>query len=279
MEEKWNEYIVTSSEYTKAILKCKDIAYDSSLETIIDHCKYNTITVKTALEIAIIMLSSSDIESSQKMLFYNELMLLKETVCRLTTPESELSFIQTLETPQVCIYKKICFKIVYMLTETYHLAKLRKYFEGLKNSMTIPTFILGFTINDCNYFYCDEEDFNISINTPSGHSQLYLIDNCTAHHYDPDTSSILEQNRIANFFRGIGYKFKSLTYETPSIQVYLDDIYCIFHTFRYMLIIAETKIRDKKKLGEMVLRKYPHKQLMTKKYMEKWIDAISVKYL
>jgi hypothetical protein len=275
----WNEYNTTDSEYAKTRSKCKDVDCDLSLESIIDHCKQNTITIKTALIIAIKMLNVCDIKSSEKILFHNELMSMKEIVWSLTSPESELSFIQNLETPQKCIYKRICFKIVYMLIETYHIARLKKYIKSLKDRTMSPTFILGFTVNDCNYFYCDEDDFNMSVNTPSGHSQLYLIDNYTAYHYDPDTSSILEQTRIAKLFRGSGYKFKSLTYETPSIQAYLDDIYCIFHTFRYMLIIAETNIRDKKKLGEFVLRKYPYKQLITKKYMEKWIDAISIEYL
>lgn len=275
----WCTYDVTFDDYIKIASKNRECEKDLMLDKMIEHFKYNYITVKTALLLLVHLLNSSDIKPMRKELLLNELMLLKRTLDNITTFEDELTFIKTLETPQECLNKEICYKMIHMMTETYHIAKIIKYFKSHKKEMAQPTFILGFTINDCNYTYCDKEDFEKSLKTPSGHSQLYLIENNIVYHYDPDRSSTLEQHRINLICKEIGYRFKSLTYEYPSIQDYLNDIYCIFHTFRCMLILVEERTRNREKLGKLILKKYPHNQVITKRHMEIWIDTLSSTYL
>lgn len=132
-----------------------------------------------------------------------------------------------------------------LLMESYHYTKqhnqLNNFISESKNGYI-------YFINGCytqieiitEQEYQDQEDLNELILTPLSHSVMYILNkNSYFMMYDPDTYIV--PNKKYKMFNDLGYQLKLLYEDNPiqSIDDNDNDIYCLFHCIRFMIIFCE----------------------------------------
>lgn len=266
---------IDKNKYNNIIKKeNKNILYGKwNMKNILDNISLfisnNFVTLQYAFIILYLIFKTTKMKYDKREKYKKILSTIRNQIILIKTTEEELIFIKSLNEYQECIYKQICYNMLYNMIETYHIIKIIDMINKIKNK---SSFISGTLTLNTNYLNHDD---NECIKYPLNHAQLYFIENNTLYHYDPEFNDT--NNRIKLLVNKININFISLT-NNISIQYYLNDNYCIFHVLRYMLIMVDTNFRDKNKLGQIILTQYPKKKKITKQFIINWIMSLITDY-
>ena len=237
-----------------------------------EHIKKNIITLNIAFVILLLIVKILTLCGDIKKI----LKTIKDDILKLRTPCEEYEFIKSLSVTKEdkSDTENNIRKILFDMTETYHMSV---FLNILKNN----TFVLTYTNIDSDKMAILDKNtnvFNEICENEMGHSQMFLIENGKFYFYDPDFATSSEINKFLLICNIANLKFCLLNRTNMSVQNLLKDNRCIIHVIRCMIVMVESKIRNKKKLSATLLQQYPKNKLITNDFMKKIMNNITMFY-